>query len=365
MLKRTPFYDFHVSAGARMVEYAGWEMPILYRGIIEEHEHTRKSGSIFDVSHMGRISFSGPQAAALIDRVVTRKISDQRIGQSRYSLVCNEAGGILDDVIVSRDTKNWLVVCNASNRERIVKHFNEVRRSADLDVDVVDQTTATAMVAIQGPKVIEKLANVLPVEFDTLRRYHFVTDSLMLVKFTCFRSGYTGEDGVELILPAKAAAMAMKMLGGRMDRAEATIRPAGLGARDTLRLEAGMPLYGNELTEATDPLSAGLGWAVDLTKDFIGVASLRQIAEAGPKRKLVGLELADRRIARHGAPVLQNGKSVGEVTSGTFGPTLQKSIAMAYVDAPLAAEGTALEVELKGTTNAARIVKPPFYKRSQ
>jgi aminomethyltransferase len=340
-------------------------MPILYRGIIEEHEHTRKSGSIFDVSHMGRISFSGPQAVALIDRVVTRKISDQKIGQSRYSLVCNEAGGILDDVIVSRDAKNWLVVCNASNRERIVKHFNEVRRAADLDVDVVDQTTATAMVAIQGPKVIEKLANVLPVEFDSLKRYNFVTDSLMLVKFTCFRSGYTGEDGVELILPAKAAAMAMKMLGGRMDRAEATIRPAGLGARDTLRLEAGMPLYGNELTEATDPISAGLAWAVDLTKDFIGVAPLRQIAEAGPKRKLVGLELADRRIARHGASVLQNGKPVGEVTSGTFSPTLQKSIAMAYVDAPQAVEGVALDIDLKGTTNAARIVKLPFYKRAK
>jgi aminomethyltransferase len=155
------------------------------------------------------------------------------------------------------------------------------------------------------------------------------------------------------------------MLGGRMDRAEATIRPAGLGARDTLRLEAGMPLYGNELTETIDPISAGLAWAVDLTKDFIGVAPLRQIAEAGPKRKLVGLELADRRIARHGASVLQNGKPVGEVTSGTYSPTLQKSIAMAYVDAPQAVEGAALDIDLKGTTNAARIVKLPFYKRAK
>ena len=364
MLKRTPFHDFHVNSGGRMVDFAGWEMPILYRGIIEEHEHTRNSGSLFDVSHMGRLSFSGPQAMALLDRVVTRKISDQKIGQSRYSLICNEAGGVLDDVIVSRDQKNWLLVCNASNRERVVKHFNEVRRAGDLDVDIVDQTAATAMVALQGPKIIEKLSAVLPVDLKSMKRYHFQTDSVMLIKFTVFRSGYTGEDGIELILPAKAAGMAMKMLGGKMDRAEATIKPAGLGARDTLRLEAGMPLYGHELTENTDPISAGLGWAVDLTKDFIGVAPLRQIAEAGPKRKLVGLELEGRRIARQGAPVVQNGQPVGEVTSGTFSPTLQKSIAMAYVDAKLAAEGTALGVDLKGTTNAAKIVKLPFYKRT-
>jgi aminomethyltransferase len=363
MLKRTPFYDFHVSAGARMVDFAGWEMPILYRGIVEEHEHTRKSGSMFDVSHMGRISFSGKQAAALLDRVLTRKISDQKTGQSRYSLVCNEAGGILDDVIVSKDTKNWLVVCNASNRDRIVKHFNEVRRAMDLDVDIVDQTTATAMVAIQGPKVIEKLANVLPVDLVGLKRYHFISDSLMLVKFTVFRSGYTGEDGVELILPAKAAGMAMKLLAGKMDRAEATVKPAGLGARDTLRLEAGMPLYGHELTEQTDPISAGLAWAVDLTKDFIGVDPLRKIAESGPKRKLVGLELEGKRIARQGMPVMHGGQVAGEVTSGTLSPTLHKSIAMAYVDANLAGEGTALDVDLKGPTSPANVVKLPFYKR--
>jgi aminomethyltransferase len=364
MLKHTPFHDFHDGAGARMVEYAGWEMPILYRGIVEEHEHTRKSGSMFDVSHMGRISFSGPQTVALLDRVLTRKITEQKTGQSRYSLICNEAGGILDDVIASKDTKNWLVVCNAGNRERIVKHFNEVRRANDLDVDIVDQTAATAMVAIQGPRVIDKLAAVLPVDLPGLKRYHFVTDSLMLVKFTVFRSGYTGEDGVELILPAKAASMAMKLLAGKMDRAEATIKPAGLGARDTLRLEAGMPLYGHELTEQTDPISAGLAWAVDLTKDFIGATPLRQIAEAGPKRKLVGLELEGKRIARQGAPVMQNGQVVGEVTSGTLSPTLQTSIAMAYVAADFAGEGTALEVDLKGTMNPAKVVKLPFYKRT-
>ena len=363
MLKRTPFYDFHVSSGARMVDFAGWEMPILYRGIVDEHVHTRNSGSLFDVSHMGRLSFSGPQAMALLDRVVTRKISDQRVGQSRYSLVCNEAGGTLDDVIVSRDQKNWLVVCNSSNRDKIVRHFNEVRRAGDFDVDMTDQTEATAMVALQGPKVIEKLSAILPVDLASMKRYHFATDSVMLIKFTVFRSGYTGEDGVELILPAKAAAMAVKLIGGKMDRAEATIRPAGLGARDTLRLESGMALYGHELTESIDPISAGLKWATDLTKDFIGAEALRKIDEAGPARKLVGLELEGRRIARQGAGILLKGAAVGEVTSGTFSPTLQKSIAMAYVDANHAAEGALLDIDLKGTANAAKVVKLPFYKR--
>jgi aminomethyltransferase len=363
MLKRTPFYDFHVASGARMVDFAGWEMPILYRGIVDEHEHTRKSGSLFDVSHMGRLSFSGPQAMAFLDRVVTRKISDQRVGQSRYSLVCNESGGTLDDVIVSRDQKSWLVVCNSSNRDKIVRHFNEVRRAGDFDVDMTDQTEATAMVALQGPKIIEKLSAVLPVDLASMKRYHFATDSVMLIKFTVFRSGYTGEDGIELILPAKAAAMAVKLIGGKMDRAEATIKPAGLGARDTLRLEAGMALYGHELTESIDPISAGLTWATDLTKDFIGAEALRKISETGLRRKLVGLELEGRRIARQGAGILRDGTSIGEVTSGTFSPTLQKSIAMAYVDANYAAEGTSLDIDLKGTTNAAKIVKLPFYKR--
>jgi aminomethyltransferase len=365
MLKRTPFYDFHVAAGARVVEFAGWEMPILYRGIVEEHEHTRNSGSMFDVSHMGRLSFAGPQAVALLDRVLTRKISDQKVGQSRYSLVCNESGGVLDDVIVSREQKNWLVVCNASGRAKLVKHFNEVRRAGDFDVDMVDNTEATAMVALQGPRVIERLSSVLPVDLKALKRYHFATDSLMLVRFTVFRSGYTGEDGIELILPAKAAGMAMKLLAGRMDKPDATIKPAGLGARDTLRLEAGMPLYGHELSETIDPISAGLGWAVDLTKDFIGAPALRLVAEAGPKRKLVGLELEGRRIARQGTPVTKDGQVVGEVTSGTFSPTLQRSIAMAFVDAGLAAEGTELQADCKGTTNPAKVVKLPFYKRSQ
>lgn len=186
----------------------------------------------------------------------------------------------------------------------------------------------------------------------------------MLMKFTCFRSGYTGEDGVELILPAKAASMAMKMLGGKFDKPDATIKPAGLGARDTLRIEAGMPLYGHELSESIDPLSAGLGWAVDLNKEFIGAAALRKIAETGPAKKLVGLELEGKRIARQGSPIKSDDKIVGEVTSGTLSPTLGKSIAMGFVEKDFAGEGTMLQVDLKGALNSAKVVKLPFYKRA-
>ena len=364
MLKRTPFYDFHVSMGAKLIEFAGWEMPIMYRGIVEEHGQTRKSGSIFDVSHMGRLQFSGKDTQAFLNYVLTRNVIEQKVGQSRYSLVCNASGGVMDDIIVSRDVKNWTMVCNASNREKLVKYFGEVRRQREMDFDMADQTESTAMVALQGPKVIDRVAEILPVDVKALKRYQFETGSLMLTKFTVFRSGYTGEDGVEIVIPAKVAGMAMKMLAGSMGKPDATIKPAGLGARDTLRLEAAMPLYGHEITEQIDPISAGLSWAVDLKKDFVGAEPLRQIAQEGPKRKLVGLELEGRRIARQGTPVVKGGKVVGEVTSGTFGPTLQKSIAMAFVDAEQSAEGTALDVDLKGTVNAAKVVKLPFYKRA-
>ncbi|MBV8781801.1 MAG: glycine cleavage system aminomethyltransferase GcvT, partial [Phycisphaerae bacterium] len=359
-LKQTPFHSFHTSANAKMVEYAGWEMPIMYRSIIDEHEQTRRSGSLFDVSHMGRIQFKGKDAEKFLSKVLTRKIDDQQIGQSRYSLVCNEEGGVLDDVIVSKDAKHWFMVCNASNRSKLMKHFGDVRRKLDLDFDMIDQTEATAMVAIQGPKVIERVGGMLPVDLANMKRYHFESGSyMMLMKFTVFRSGYTGEDGVEVVLPANVAPMAMKLLAGKMDKPDATLKPAGLGARDTLRLEAGMPLYGHELNETTDPLSAGLGWAVDLSKDFIGADAIRKIKDAGLKKKLIGLELEGKRIARQGAAVKSGDTIVGEVTSGTFGPTVQKSIAMAYVDIAHSAEGTVLDVDLKGTIVPAIVVKLP------
>lgn len=346
-----------------MVDFAGWEMPLLYRSIQDEHEQTRRSGSLFDVSHMGRLRFTGPDSQKFLNRVVTRKIDDMVSGQSRYGLVCNPSGGTMDDVIVSRFDSEWGMVCNASNREKLLRHFHGVQSDDKLDVEIIDQTEATAMVAIQGPRVIEKLADVLPIDLRGLKRYHFASDEYMMVPFTIYRSGYTGEDGVEIVIPARQAELLIK-LTGREDRPDSTIRPAGLGARDTLRLEAGMHLYGHELEETIDPISAGLSWAVDLSKDFIGAVALRKVKESGPERKLVGLELHGRRIARQGSPVVaESGAAVGTVTSGTLSPTLGKSIALALVQPEFTSEGTGLAIDLRGDLNPARVTKIPFYKR--
>jgi aminomethyltransferase len=362
MLKRTPLYEFHVASGAKMVDFAGWEMPLLYRGITEEHLQTRSSGSLFDVSHMGRIHITGAGAVALLDKILTRNVSQQRVGQSRYSLVCNSAGGVLDDVIVSKHASHWLVVCNASNREKIVNHFTATRDSGKFDAQIADQTEATAMVAVQGPAVIELMSEVLDLDIKLIKRYNFENGTYMMSRFTLFRSGYTGEDGVEVILSRGTAENMVKSLSDEMNKSDSPIKPGGLGARDTLRLEAGMPLYGHELTESIDPISAGLNWAVDLQKDFIGAEPLRVIASHGPAKKLVGLELEGQRIARQGAIVKSGPTQLGEVTSGTFSPTLQKSIAMALIDASRADAGQ-VEIDLRGSAIPAKIVPLPFYKR--
>ncbi len=343
-----------------MVDFAGWEMPLLYTGIVEEHLHTRRAGTVFDVSHMGRIVFTGPEAEPLLQRVCTRQLGTAEVGQSCYSHVCNEDGGILDDVIVSRYEDRWLMVCNASNRERILAWLRQHAPQKGVQID--DVTEATLMVAIQGPIAFETLSRKLPFTITGLKRYRFLSGSYFGTRYTVFRSGYTGEDGVELILPASVAPLLTSLLGGKSN-GESGLQPAGLGARDTLRIEAGMPLYGHELHETTDSLSAGLAWCVDLSKDFIGSARLREIAANGPARRLVGLELEGRRIARQGTQVVENTHPVGEVTSGTFSPTLQRSIAMAYVRADLAEPGSSVAVDLGGRQVKAAVVALPFYRR--
>jgi aminomethyltransferase len=365
MLNRTPLHEFHVACGAKLVDFAGWEMPLLYRGIVEEHLQTRASGSLFDVSHMGRIHLTGAGAMAMLDKALTRNVSEQRVGQSRYSLVCNPVGGVLDDVIVSKHAKHWLVVCNASNREKIVRHLTGVRDADGFEAEISDQTETTAMVAVQGPAVVELISEAMDVDVKSIKRYGFESGTYMMSRFTLFRSGYTGEDGVEIIVSCGTAQNMVKSMSGEMSKPDSPIKPAGLGARDTLRLEAAMPLYGHELTEGIDPISAGLSWAVDLGKQFIGVEPLRVIARHGPAKKLVGLELQGPRIARQGSPLKSGATLVGEVTSGTFSPTLKRSIAMAYVDAAHAADGANVDVDLRSTTVPARIVALPFYKRAK
>ena len=345
-----------------MVEFAGWTMPVMYRGIIEEHHYTRDAVSLFDVSHMGRLEFVGDEVEACLQRICTRNLAAMEVGQCRYGHVCCEDGGILDDVIVSRDENRWLMVCNASNREKIT---NWVRKqTADRKFELTDLTTSTAMVAIQGPLAMDECERLLPFEVKSIKRYHFAAGCYMTFNYVIFRSGYTGEDGFEIVVPAKAIPLlAPRLFGDGSGEPDTPIRPGGLGARDTLRLEAAMPLYGHELTEEWDSLTAGQGWCVDLEKDFIGAEAMRKRRAEGLKRTIVGLELEGRRTARQGYAVFAGGRAVGEVTSGCLSPTLGKSIAMALVGTEFADGGRELQVDFSGKRNACRVVKLPFYKR--
>jgi aminomethyltransferase len=363
-LLRTPLYDMHVAAGAQIVPFAGWEMPLLYKGIVPEHQHTRTASSIFDVSHMGRIRVTGPQSLDLLERLCTRKLADMQAGRVRYSYMCNENGGILDDLVVARyeEEGRWLVVCNGSNRQKIVAWM--LQHSAGRQVNVEDITLETGMVAIQGPLTLATLQPLIPFNASGLRNWSFLAGSYMGIDYYISRSGYTGEDGCEIIVPGGVASFIWQRVTQTEDSSPATIQPAGLGARDTLRIEAGLPLYGHELSEQTNPISAGFGWAVSLDKEFIGVEALRRVAAEGPTRKLVGLELAGRRIARQDAQVQDgSGRVIGAVTSGTLAPSLGKSIAMAYVDKQHAVPGRQVVVRLRDQAIPADVVALPFYKR--
>ncbi len=361
-MNHSPLHSYHVKLGARMVDFAGWSMPVMYRGIIEEHNHTRTKCSLFDVSHMGRLYLTGSDTEALLQQVCTRNVGDMSVGLSRYTHICREDGGILDDVIVSRFEDQYLVVCNASNREKITNWL--AKHAEGKDVQMTDRTMETAMVALQGPEAIPQVERLLNIDLGELKRYHFRTGSYFTFKYSIFRSGYTGEDGVELILPAGIVKLAMPALMGMGNGDDAVIKPAGLGARDSLRLEAGMPLYGHELTEDWDSLTARQGWCVHLDKDFIGADAMRQKKETGLSRKIVGLKLEGRRTARQGFELRCGGEAIGQVTSGVLSPTLGISIAMALVDIDHTKEGTELAVQFGAKEVSATVVKIPFYRLS-
>ncbi len=370
---RTALHQFHVDHGGKMVDFAGWDMPIMYApGIIKEHEQVRRSGGLFDVSHMGRVKMTGRHARRLLERVCTRRISDMQAGQCRYSLVCNVEGGVHDDVIVYRmDDDDFLVVVNASNREKMLRHFEAVRSSNDLTVKIDDQTLSSSMVALQGPKVMDLVSKVSS-EVPNLKRYRFAVKNLLITKLIVSRTGYTGEDGVEVILPSTFVGMAMKMLlkDAGVEAEDGLIKPTGLGARDTLRMEAGMPLYGHELGEEINALSCGVDFAIALDKDslergepFVGMEALKKVrAEGGPRRRLVGIAIEGKRTARQGMTMRAGWKDVGVVTSACMSPTLGAPIAMGFVDRDIAAENTAVEIDtgresvLSGMTR-----KLPFY----
>ena len=362
-LERTPLYDLHVKLGGRMVPFAGWEMPVQYSGVADEHRAVRTAAGIFDVSHMGELSLSGEHAEAVVDYLVTNDVKGLVDGQALYTCCCNERGTILDDLIIYRaDSTHFLVVCNASNLDKIRAHF---AKAADNHCDFKDRSPSTALLALQGPRALEilSLAGADAAACASLGSFRFRDAVVANVKCTVARTGYTGEDGVEIFCPwdeAPAVFSTLVELGRPLG-----LLPTGLGARDTLRLEARLSLYGNEIDETTNPLEAGLGWVVKLQKgDFVGRSALLEAKQQGAARALVGFEVTGRGIARHGYP-LENeaGEVVGMCTSGSPGPTVGKNIGLGYLPKALSAVGSRFLVDCRGKKVAAEVVKTPFYKR--
>jgi aminomethyltransferase len=360
---RTPLYDWHVAHGARMVEFAGWDMPIQYTTITEEHQAVRATAGLFDISHMGRLTFVGRDALDLLQHIYTNDAATMKLGQVRYGLVCNEQGGIRDDVLVYRLEPFWLMVVNASNRQKVLDWIQQHR--GNRDATVTDQTFDWAMLAVQGPRAADLGEKLWP-SLARIKYYFAELAGPQSKPWVISRTGYTGEDGFEVILPKDQLPQVLSKFEAASRETRVDLKPCGLGARDTLRLEAGMPLYGHELTEETDPFQAGLGWAVKLDKgDFLGRAALLRRRQDPTLWQRVGLELEGKRIAREGAAVLQRGRVVGRVCSGTFGATVNKTIAMAYVEPALAGPGSACEVDIRGKPARAHVATLPFYRRAK
>lgn len=355
-IPKTALYQQHLDLGARMVEFAGWMMPVVYSGIVEEHLAVRSHAGLFDIGHMARLSFGGPDALKLLEMVCTNSIATMKDGQVRYSLVCNETGCILDDVLVYKWPYGYSMVVNASNRAKIVAWLE--KHKVGMNVEMKDQTMETAMIAIQGPRAIGIVQGLTETDPASLKYYFAAATRCMGQQCVLSRTGYTGEDGVEIMIGnahANSLWDELEALGGK---------PAGLGCRDTLRLEAAMPLYGHELSESIDPLQAGLNWAVKFDKgDFIGKAAMLKRKDQMDLPVRMGLELEGKRPAREGCAIQLDGKNIGTVTSGTFTPTLQKSIAMGYVPRAQSAIGTLLNIDIRGQSQPARVVKLPFYSR--
>ncbi len=364
-LRRTSLYAEHVALGGRIVPFAGWEMPIQYSGIVDEHQTVRTAVGIFDVSHMGELRLRGEFAAHVVDYLVTNDVKKLVDGQAMYTCACNERGTILDDLIVYRRSQDdWLVVCNASNRDKMVAHF---ARAAKDHCSFEDQSDATALIALQGPRAFDILAKLGgdAAQLSSLKSFHFRDAVVAGVPCTPARTGYTGEDGVEIFCGWDDAPRLWRALleAGR----PLGIKAAGLGARDTLRLEARLSLYGNDIDETTNPIEAGLGWVVKVEKgDFIGRAALMEIKARPLPRKLVGFEMTGRGVARHGYPLRDTGGSeVGLCTSGSPAPTVGKSIGLGYLPTAMSEVGTPFLVDCRGKNVEAVVVKTPFYKRAK
>jgi glycine cleavage system T protein (aminomethyltransferase) len=346
-LRRTPLFEHHVELGARMVPFAGWEMPVQYEGVIPEHVAVREDCGAFDVSHMGQIEVEGPRARELLDAVLSNDLGRLEPGRAQYTLLTNERGGIVDDLIVYElDPCRFLLIVNASNAATA---FAWLRERELRGSDVRNVSDEYGLIAVQGPRSLERLA------LDPAPAFTFAEGEIDGIACMVNRTGYTGEPGVELLVMAEEA-------GDLWERVLARgAKPCGLGARDTLRLEVCYPLHGNDITPQTDAISAGLGWVCALDHDFTGVGELRRIKETGPERKLAAFVMEERAIPRQGMAIAGG----GEVTSGTHSPMLDRGIGMGYVPAATAEPGTELTIDVRGKPRRAKIVRKPIYRREE
>lgn len=359
MPRQTPLYDAHRKLGARMVDFAGWEMPVQYGSVVAEHEAVRTAAGLFDVSHMGEIEFTGPGALESANPLLSNDLARCADGQAVYSGLLNERGGFIDDVVAYRFSPERIFICvNASNRERDFRWMSE-RTTGRTPANRSDDY---AQLALQGPRAADILQRVTATDLSSLRTYRFKEAEVAGIACILSRTGYTGEDGFELYCgPDDAEALWFSLLDeGRDDG----LVPAGLGARDSLRTEMKFALYGNDIDEEHTPFEAGLGWIVKMDKgEFVGRPALARQKEEGVRRKLVGFELVEPGVPRHGYPILKGTTPVGSVTSGTLGPSVKKAIGMGYVPSELASEGSTFSVEIRGRLVAAKVVQTPFWKK--
>jgi aminomethyltransferase len=363
-LRKTPLNARHRASGARMVPFAGWDMPVEYSGLAAEHLAVRERAGLFDVSHMGEIEIAGKDALAAVQRISCNDASKLQVGQAQYSGLMTERGTFVDDLLVYRlAPSHFLLVVNASNIEKDYAYIADHIKPAG-DVVAVDASSRYALLAVQGPKAIEVLQPLTGVDLASLKYYWFAHGEVANVRATVSRTGYTGEDGFEVFVPPSSADRVWQAI---LEAGSAVgIVPCGLGARDTLRLEAAMRLYGNDIDDTTTVLEADLGWIVGWKKDdFLGAGVLRDQKAHGVSRKLVGFEMLDRGIARHGYDVFIGGDKAGMVTSGTQTPFLKKAIGMAYLPTAHSATGAEFDVDVRGRRTRARVVPMPFYKRSR
>jgi aminomethyltransferase len=364
-MKKTPLYDRHINLNAKIIDFGGWEMPVQYTNVIEEHRATREAAGIFDICHMGEIEIKGPGSFDLLQYAMTRNLAEQKINQMKLSLMINEEGGIIDDLTIYKlAVDHYMVVTNAVTREKDLDRLIQIRDRLNPDVEITDITLNTAKLDLQGPQSQSILQKIVSDSLTDLGFYTSVRSRILDIPVLISRSGYTGEDGFEIYLQSDKVGTLWDALleVGK----EQGLKPAGLGARDTLRLEAGMMLYGSEMSETVSPYEVIYGWLVDSDKNFFGRDALLRQKEKGFAKKLVGFEMQDRGIARHGYKIVgENGNEIGEVRSGTFSPTLNKAIGLGFVPTAFKEPGTEIGIKIRDNVAKAKVVKLPFYKREK